>query len=135
MREIKFRGMNYETNEWVYGGYYKGTRVNEENVNITTKLSDCYVAENIIFDGLIYYIQNGETIGQYTGFKDKNGVEIYEGDIIKMNSKGINFIGYIEYNNGRYIVRRRSMLDGFYDLHIQNLELIGNIYEYKELIN
>ena len=99
--------------------------------------------ESINFNlGFAYYTDSkkekqraeNKYIMQYTGFKDKNGVEIYEGDIIKMNSKGINFIGYIEYNNGRYIVRRRSMLDGFYDLHIQNLELIGNIYSNPELL-
>ena len=133
MRESKFRGKGIESGEWFYGQFvddYDSSSAYGYIVNGVIESNEEYIAIEEWFP------VKKETVGQFTGLLDKNGKEIYEGDVL-FDTVTDNF-ATVEVLNGNFYVNWGDWPDWSWEEmacdHLDRLEIIGNRYENPELL-
>ena len=143
MRTIKFRGKKVTNGVWAYGSLVYLDK-NGAAIYVQTGNGSAMVMDLVYVDP--------DTVCQFTGFLDKNGKEIYEGDVLRSDEypyscigdkKRDNYFGLIEWNENEaafYIVTIKNpkssvkgISDGISDYisqsALQDFEVIGNIYD------
>lgn len=124
-REIEFRGISYKNNKFVCGWLLQN-KYNTSKYFIRT-----FPNEDDDYDDVVVNIN---TVGQYTGIKDKNGVKIFEGDIVKFNGELYKVI----WDNDECRFSLANSVENTFLLltswRMKRLEVIGNIYENPDLL-
>nr|DAM48843.1 MAG TPA: YopX protein [Caudoviricetes sp.] len=125
MRTIKFKGKSLDSGEWIGGYYYKecdNTYIIEDRQNYSMLNRN----EAVLIDPA--------TVFQFTGFLDKNGKEIYEGDVIHIGPDFCVVI-WVEELGGFYLkvdyAKEPCVTPLGAMLRRYDIEVIGNIYEQK----
>lgn len=134
-RTIKFRGKSLQTGEWFYGNLW------DFDINGRTHIGT-------IHKGCLCI--DPETVGQFTGLLDKNGREVYEGDILHecvarcIVDKRIvkfcygSFIAESTYNQGAQCYgepHEKFQSLKYFAVNDIKIEVIGNIHDHPELLS
>lgn len=133
MRTIKFRGKDKKSGKWVYGDltHTKG---------ITPLGSDTMTYPRVMVAG---YEVEEDSVGQFTGLKDRNGNEIYEGDIVidpifrdlVETKEGDGVASEVVFDDGAFVVNYYRDQFVYLDVLLEmGIEVIGNAFDNKELI-
>ena len=123
MREILFRGKRIDNGEWVEGSLSTEYLKECGCVMISPTADTCYKVDP-------------ETVGQYTGLTDKNGVRIFEGDIVRYGDT-IHQVVFEQRNTTAYFGLVYSEIETMPFGHYQDLkqiEVIGNIHDTPEFM-
>ena len=141
-RDIEFRGLtgSVKGDIWVYGTPYK--------VESLFSADERYYIRNKHTND---HIVDPKTIGQYTGLKDKNGKKIFEGDIVKNEDYTLAIVynpkvqGFVLTDKNDWLNEptdriydcddiEEKFINKFFEYNCVSYEVIGNIYENKELL-
>ena len=131
MREILFRGKRTDNGEWAEGDLYRKTDAlgEKETIIFQDKGADAF-KKNFV---------NSETVGQYTGLKDKNEKRIFEGDICEMVYDGISHIYVIVWDNEEQDFKGTNGKENYgrnfqYMGCCEEIFVLGNIFDNPELL-
>lgn len=136
MREILFRGQTRKYGQkvnmageklpgiWVYGGIFPGTG-DHSIIYGGPQLSGLDIEKHVVYS---------DTVGQFTGLKDKHGTRIFEGDVLRFMAYGYEYTALVEFRDGLFRARCRfpEKIDRI--VFGYKPEIVGNIHDNPELL-
>ena len=122
MREKIYRGQRVDNGEWCYGSL----------IELGDRKYICFAdkCHNIMNAGALSFEVIPETIGQFTGFIDKNDKKIFERDIVLIDGKRC----IVVFENGCYYPMGAYVARSGFEYDKEDYRIIGNIYDNPELL-
>ena len=129
MREILFRGKRLQGGEWVEGYFFKSDINKKERESgkatiIFTPDCDTFIMVPECHNSFMVV---SDTVGQYTGMKDKNGKRVFEGDILSLRT-GRQHV--VRFEDGAFVLENTAIPVSF----ANKFEVIGNIHDNPEML-
>lgn len=130
-REIKFRGLRVDGGGWAFGDLIKSPFWDSKTGKACCYILDASKMDYDCWEDIAEQMEDfevaTESVGQFTGLKDKNGVEIFEGDILEC--EGVSYT--MSQLPGKAIELRTDINDSMHFLfkNTEILKIIGNIHE------
>lgn len=147
-REILFRAKSIQTDRWI-SGYYFEDEHSKSYISYMTKKQ--YIPDIRDWDTVEYYENHptynwvfvkeevvSDTVGQYTGLTDKNGIKIFERDIVKtdLRQQSIGTDTFtIEFVEGNYYLCHKGCTTWTLRSFIEEVVVIGNKHDNPELLD
>lgn len=148
-RVNKYRGQRCNDGQWVYGYYVESNRSWAGHKPHKSWIVTSVMSNGGFFNVVGRYAVKDDTVGQFIGLTDKNGREIYEGDIFTVNGKYPKLVKYLD-AHACFCVANLYDLNAFprwpehcvyqqisfnwWKEFANEIEVIGNIYDNPELI-
>ena len=129
MREIMFRGKRLQGGEWVEGYFLKSDINKKERESgkatlIFTPDCDTFIMVPECHNSFMVV---SDTVGQYTGMKDKNGKRVFEGDILSLRTGRPHVV---RFEDGAFVLENTAIPVSF----ANKFEVIGNIHDNPEML-
>lgn len=122
MREIKFRGKRTDTGEWVYGDLQHVQKI------CTTEETEKSGKRSMSVVRIANYDVDEETVGQFTGFYDMNGMAVYEGDLLQ----GVENVIEVCWFDGTFCDAISPISDPLRYLDVEDRTVVGNVHDNKK---
>ncbi len=143
MREILFRGKRVDNGEWAYGYVFDDGIVGSKRMFIGgLVITDSDGKTDSRYEvGVDFHEVISETRGEYNGLTDKNGVKVFEGDILRFTTtdKAVKWLCTVEFYEGGFIARqiKHKASYKFFDCGNRltaQWESVGNIHDNPDFL-
>jgi uncharacterized phage protein (TIGR01671 family) len=128
MREILFRGKREDNGEWVCGDLLNGCVIRDTRIAAGTVNMSCEC--EVECRG--FRVVPG-TVGEYTGLDDKDGVKIFEGDVVRSGDDPSNIVVSFDEAGYKLTTTKGHYYGWLGCFHLRRIAVIGNIHDNPEL--
>ena len=129
MREILFRGKRLQGGNWVEGYFFKSDINKRERESVKATLIFTPDCDTFIMVPECHnsFMVVSDTVGQYTGMKDKSGKRVFEGDILSLRTGRPHVV---RFEDGAFVLENTAIPVSF----ANKFEVIGNIHDNQEML-